>query len=86
MGLEIIGICERSHATIYKKINNEKVNWKYLRRLEKQSILLFPVNQFNYIYILPWKNRIVRLLKDPIGSYQIIKQKIKAKINENSSY
>ncbi len=86
MGLEIIGICEKSHATIYKKINDKKINWEYLRKLEKKSILLFPVNEFNQIHILPWKNRIIRLLKDPIGSYTIIKEKIKAKINKNSSH
>ncbi|MBD6619988.1 class I SAM-dependent methyltransferase [Komarekiella sp. 'clone 1'] len=42
MGLDTIGSCNGSHATIYKKIRQEPVNWKKIRTQEKISKALFP--------------------------------------------
>lgn len=43
MGLEVVGKLGGSHATIYKKIKNRKINWIIIRLLEKLSRILFPV-------------------------------------------
>ncbi len=42
MGLDTIGSCNGSHATIYKKIRQEPMNWKKIRTQEKISKAVFP--------------------------------------------
>ncbi len=81
MGLEIIGVCEGSHATIYKKTQTKELDWQTLRKLEKRSRFLFTFNEFKQVYIIPWQNRLIKVIKDPIGSYQIIKSKIQDKLS-----
>lgn len=41
MGLEVIGDCTGSHATIYKKVNNYPVNWEKVERMILVSKRLF---------------------------------------------
>ena len=41
MGLEVIGNCTGSHATIYKKVNNYLVNWEKIERMSLVSKRLF---------------------------------------------
>ncbi len=41
MGLEVIGNCTGSHATIYKKVNNYPVNWEKIERMSLVSKRLF---------------------------------------------
>lgn len=41
MGLEVIGDCIGSHATIYKKIHNYPVNWEKIERMSLVSKRLF---------------------------------------------
>ena len=51
MGLEVIGRCEDSHATIYKKISETEINWHKIRAFEQLSRLGFPllrIAQFGY--------------------------------------
>lgn len=43
LGLEVRGMIEGSHATIYKKNESKKVNWKTLRRIEHISRVSFPL-------------------------------------------
>ncbi len=43
MGLEVVGILEGSHATIFKKVHDDEVNWKKIRFYEKLSKLSFPI-------------------------------------------
>lgn len=41
MGLDVIGNCTGSHATIYKKVNNYPVNWEKIERMSLASKRLF---------------------------------------------
>ncbi|MBD2151158.1 methyltransferase domain-containing protein [Pseudanabaena sp. FACHB-1277] len=41
MGLEVMGNCIGSHATIYKKVNNYPVNWEQIERMSLVSKRLF---------------------------------------------
>lgn len=41
MGLQILGSCGSSHATLYKKIVDKPFKWKWLRTLEKLSKVLY---------------------------------------------
>ena len=43
MGLEVIGLLEGSHATIYKKLEKKEINWNKIRFSEKISKLSFPI-------------------------------------------
>ncbi len=43
MGLEVCGMLEGSHATIFKKNKVKKVNWKIVRTIEYISKVSFPV-------------------------------------------
>ena len=43
MGLEVVGTLEGSHATIFKKVHNDEVNWNKIRFYEKLSKVLFPI-------------------------------------------
>jgi 2-polyprenyl-3-methyl-5-hydroxy-6-metoxy-1,4-benzoquinol methylase len=65
MGLEKLGLCVGSHATIYRKINNEAFDWQAIRHLEKQSWQIFPIREFIHLYVTPWKNRIRNLILHP---------------------
>ncbi len=46
MGLEKVGFCDGSHATIYKKVSEESLNWKNIRRQESFSRWSFPVSDW----------------------------------------
>lgn len=43
MGLEVVGILEGSHATIFKKVEEVEPNWKKIRLYEKFSKVAFPI-------------------------------------------
>jgi hypothetical protein len=43
MGLEVVGLLEGSHATIYKKINDLELNWTTIRFYERLSKITFPM-------------------------------------------
>lgn len=43
MGLEVVGILEGSHATIFRKLNNDEVDMSKIRFYEKLSKATFPV-------------------------------------------
>ena len=65
MGLEQIGNCQGSHATIYRKIGIDSLNWQQLRMMELISRLLFPWREFKVRHLLPWRYRFKLLLTDP---------------------
>ena len=41
MGLDVIGNCTGSHATIYKKLSNHQVDWEKIKRMSLVSKRLF---------------------------------------------
>jgi 2-polyprenyl-6-hydroxyphenyl methylase/3-demethylubiquinone-9 3-methyltransferase len=52
MGVEVVGVCEGSHDTVYKKVTQKRINWLKIRISEKISRLLFPIFEINrLIYI-----------------------------------
>jgi 2-polyprenyl-6-hydroxyphenyl methylase/3-demethylubiquinone-9 3-methyltransferase len=60
MGLEVVGLLEGSHATIYKKISNKKINWKKVRVFEIFSKKIFPVLEILRYMLKPVKRVILR--------------------------
>ncbi len=43
MGLEVIGILEGSHATVFKKVEDKEQNWSKIRIYEVLSKISFPI-------------------------------------------
>ncbi len=56
MGLEVIGLLEGSHATIFKKKRDKKVNWFIIRFFEFLSKALFPLIDKNKKFFKKFKN------------------------------
>ncbi|MDX2426197.1 MAG: methyltransferase domain-containing protein [Cycloclasticus sp.] len=46
MGLEVKGLLEGSHATIFKKVENKQVSWWIIRQMEVVSRVCFPLISF----------------------------------------
>ncbi|AEE26585.1 class I SAM-dependent methyltransferase [Francisella hispaniensis] len=46
MGLEVVGLLEGSHATIYKKVEEKDPNWSKIRLFEKLSKVAFHIIEF----------------------------------------
>jgi len=55
MGLEVIGILEGSHATIFKKVDEKEHNWIKIRFYEKLSQFSFFVNNLLRLILRPVK-------------------------------
>jgi len=43
MGLEVLGPCEGSHATLYRKVAEKSFDWSKIRRFEEMSRAVYPV-------------------------------------------
>lgn len=62
MGLEVVGILEGSHATIFKKIKSVSYDWNTLRFYEKVSKVLFPIIDVSKKILSPILRPIKRLI------------------------
>jgi 2-polyprenyl-6-hydroxyphenyl methylase/3-demethylubiquinone-9 3-methyltransferase len=60
MGLEVVGILEGSHATIFKKVKNIKPNWFLIRFYEKLSKFLFPLIEIAKPILRPIKRLLIK--------------------------
>jgi 2-polyprenyl-6-hydroxyphenyl methylase/3-demethylubiquinone-9 3-methyltransferase len=60
MGLEVVGILEGSHATIFKKVKNIKPNWLLIRFYEKLSKFLFPLIEIAKPILRPIKRLLIK--------------------------
>lgn len=60
MGLEVIGILEGSHATIFRKKENINLNWKKLRFFERMSKIFFPIIELMLPVLRPLKRVLVK--------------------------
>lgn len=60
MGLEVVGILEGSHATIFKKVEEVEPNWKKIRFYEKISKVTFPIIEVLKPILRPIKSMIVK--------------------------
>lgn len=67
MGLEIIGNLEGSHATIYRKKEDKKINWTKLRLIEKLSRHIFKQwKDSGPIGIKTIRQLLVEVMKQPL--------------------
>lgn len=55
MGLQRIGILEGSHATIFKKVAEKKVNWPLIRAFEIVSKIAFSIIENSKMLLRPLK-------------------------------
>lgn len=60
MGLEVVGILEGSHATIFKKVEEIEPNWSKIRFYEKLSKIVFPIIETLRPILRPIKRMIVK--------------------------
>lgn len=60
MGLESVGVLEGSHATIFKKTDDVKLNWRKIRFYEKLSKLMFSCIEFSKPILKPVKRLIIK--------------------------
>jgi len=60
MGLEVIGILEGSHATIFKKISVVKPKWNKIRFYEKLSKVIFLIIEFLKPILRPIKRAFLK--------------------------
>lgn len=57
LGLEVLGPCKGSHATIYHRAQMLKPDWPRLRAMERRSQRLFPWREWRVRHITPWRHR-----------------------------
>jgi SAM-dependent methyltransferase len=58
LGLELLGNCEGSHATIYRRMHVMEPDWARLRAMERRSQRLFPWREFRRRHLAAWERRI----------------------------
>jgi SAM-dependent methyltransferase len=57
LGLGVLGPCEGSHATIYRRNIVMEPDWQQLRTMERRSQRLFPWRQWKATHLSPWGHR-----------------------------
>lgn len=60
MGLEVVGVLEGSHATIFKKVEEVEPNWSKIRFYEKLSKISFSLIEILKPILRPIKRLIIR--------------------------
>jgi len=60
MGLEVVGVLEGSHATIFKKIEEKENNWEKIRFYEKLSKISFSIIEILKPILRPIKRMIIK--------------------------
>lgn len=58
MGLEVLGPCPGSHATIYRRNQVLSINWGQLLAMERHSQRLFGWREWRTRHITPWRRRL----------------------------
>ena len=66
LGLEVLGPCEGSHATIYRRTQVLQPDWPRLRAMERRSQRLFPWREWNSQNITPWRTRVKLAVTHPL--------------------
>lgn len=66
LGLEVLGPCEGSHATIYRRAQVLQPNWARLRAMEQRSQRLFPWREWQSRHITPWRARAKLAMTRPL--------------------
>jgi 2-polyprenyl-3-methyl-5-hydroxy-6-metoxy-1,4-benzoquinol methylase len=66
LGLEVVGPCKGSHATIYRRTHVMEPDWSRLRAMERRSQQLFPWREMKAIYLSPWVQRARLAVTQPL--------------------
>ena len=66
LGLEVLGPCEGSHATIYRRAQVLEPDWPRLRAMERRSQRLFPWREWRTRHISPWRTRAQLVVTHPL--------------------
>lgn len=66
LGLERLGQCEGSHATLYQRSQIVEPNWLHLRQLEQQSQRRFAWHEWRSRHLSPWVYRTKLLISNPL--------------------
>jgi SAM-dependent methyltransferase len=66
LGLEVLGPCEGSHATIYRRAEVLQPDWRRLRVMEQRSQRLFPWREWRSRHITPWRTRAQLAVTHPL--------------------
>jgi SAM-dependent methyltransferase len=65
LGLEVLGPCTGSHATIYRRIHVIEPDWFRLRVTERYSQWRFGWAQWRAQHFMPWRQRVEFAITDP---------------------
>jgi len=66
LGLEVLGPCEGSHATIYRRAQVLQPDWPQLRAMERRSQRRFQRSEWHARSIAPWTQRAHLALRHPL--------------------
>ncbi len=66
LGLDVLGPCKGSHATIYRRSVVLEPDWRLLRRMERRSQRLYPWREWRVRHITPWKQRAQLAVTHPL--------------------
>jgi hypothetical protein len=58
LGLEVVGPCIGSHATVYRRAQIVQSDWAILRKMERRSKRLFPWRRWRDCHEGPWSRRL----------------------------
>ncbi len=81
MGLNVVGSCEGSHATIYQKVTQEPLKWKKIRFMEICSKIIFWLRESNS---KKFKYLCLNLFKNPYNFAKLMKNKFHKTIKQFS--
>ena len=66
LGLEVLGPCDGSHATIYRRTQMVEPDWARLRAMERRSQQLFPWREWKASHLSPWRQRARVAMTQPL--------------------
>lgn len=66
LGLEVLGPCEGSHATIYRRTQVLQPDWLHLRAMERRSQRLFSWREWKSRHVTPWRIRAKLAVTHPL--------------------
>jgi 2-polyprenyl-6-hydroxyphenyl methylase/3-demethylubiquinone-9 3-methyltransferase len=66
LGLDVLGPCTGSHATIYRRTHVVEPDWPRLRAMERRSQQLFPWREWKASHLSPWGQRARLAVTQPL--------------------
>jgi SAM-dependent methyltransferase len=78
LGLDVLGPCEGSHATIYRRTQVMDPDWSRLRAMERRSQLLFLWREWKASHLSPWGQRARLAVSQPLHYPQKLARALRA--------